>query len=174
MDYVDNSKNILKGVINCLGALMGYCSRILVVNGGSEAGKSEYVKTINKIVPNFLDMGSSTPATIRRSKKDRFNRKIVYIGDKGLKGVSQNSKDEFEGLYEVFGSLVTEGKFTRDVMEGKELLHFVLKSDDLIVFFTQPYTNLNVFGAGDQYKTRSTYITVNPVKNPLKVFFTIR
>ena len=45
-----------------------------------------------------------------------------------------------------------------------------LKSDGVCVFYTEPYTNLRLFGAGDQYSTRSTFITVNPVEDGLSVF----
>ena len=169
-DYVDNTENVLKGVINGLCALFGYGSRFIVVNGGSEVGKSEFVGTIKKLMPNFKNLGSSTPASIRRKETDAFDKVIVYLGDKGLKGNSQASQDEFEGLYEVFGGLITDKEFKRDIVLGNEVLEFNLKSDGLCAIYTEPYTNLRVFGAGDQYTTRSTFITVNPVKNGLSVF----
>ena len=169
-DYVDNGENVFKGVINSLCALFGYGSRFIVVNGGSEVGKSEFVSTIKKLMPNFMNLGSSTPASVRRKDTYAFNKKIVYLGDKGLKGKSQASQDEFEGLYEVFGGLITDKEFVRELVNGNDVLEFHLKSDGICVFYTEPYTNLRVFGAGDQYTTRSTFITINPVKNGLAVF----
>jgi len=169
-DYVDNTNNVFIGIINSLSALFGYGSRFVVVNGGSEVGKSEYINAIKQLMPKFKNLGSSTPASIRRQNEDAFNKKIVYLGDKGLKGKSQASKDEFEGLYEVFGGLITDKEFVRDIVVGNEVMEFNLKSDGVCVFYTEPYTNLRVFGAGDQYTTRSTFITVNPVKDGLAVF----
>ena len=55
-------------------------------------------------------------------------------------------------------------------MIGDKLMEFNLKSDGICVFYTEPYTNLQIFGAGDQYTTRSTFITVNPVEDGLSVF----
>lgn len=166
-DYVDNTENIIKGVINGLSALYGYGSRFIVVNGGAEVGKSEFVKTIEKLMPRFKDVGSSTPASVRRQDTHTFDKRIVYLGDKGLKG---KDDDEFIGLQEVFGGLITEGKFIRDLVVGESVMEFNLKSDGVCVFYTEPYTNLRKFGAGDQYTTRTTYITVNPVENGLNVF----
>ena len=166
-DYVDNSENIFKGIINSLSALFGYGSRFMVVNGGAEVGKSEYINTIKKLMPNFKNLGSSTPASVRRQNEYAFDRKIVYLGDKGLKGTDD---EEFKGLYEVFGCLITEKEFIRSLVIGDSVLDFNLKSDGLCVFYSQPYTNLRTFKAGDQYVTRSTYITVNPVGDGLKVF----
>lgn len=166
-DYVDNTENIFKGIINSLTALLGYGSRFIVVNGGSEVGKSEYIETIKKLMPNFENLGSSTPASIRRKDQDYFNRKIVYLGDKGLKGTDD---EEFKGLQEVFGGLITEKEFIREIMVGDKVMAFNLKSDGVCVFYSEPYTNLKVFGAGDQYTTRSSFITVNPVKDGLSVF----
>lgn len=169
-DYVDNTNNIFNGIIHSLMALFGYGSRFIVVNGGAEVGKSEYVTTIKKLMPRFKNMGSSTPASIRRQSEYAFNKKIVYLGDKGLKGSSQSAEDEFEGLYEVFGGLVTDKEFVRDIVVGDKVMEFNLKSDGICVFYTEPYTNLRKFGAGDQYTTRSTGITVNPVEDGLSVF----
>lgn len=167
-DYVDNTENIFKGIINSLSALYGYTSRFIVVNGGAEVGKSEYVNAIKKLMPRFKNLGSSTPASIRRQKsEDAFDKVIVYLGDKGLKG---KDDEEFKGLQEVFGGLITENEFIRDVVIGDKLMSFNLKSDGLCVFYTEPYTNLRVFGAGDQYTTRSTFITVNPVEDGLALF----
>ena len=169
-DYVDNTENVFKGIINSLCALFGYGSRFIVVNGGSEVGKSEYIGTIKKLMPNFKNLGSSTPASIRRQETDAYDKVILYLGDKGLKGKSQASQEEFEGLYEVFGGLITDKEFKRDIVVGDKVIHFELISDGVCVFYTEPYTNLRVFGAGDQYTTRSTFITVNPVKDGLSVF----
>ena len=169
-DYVDNTENIFKGIINCLSALYGYGSRFVVVNGGAEVGKSEFIKTIRKLMPKFKNLGSSTPASIRRQSVYAFDKKIVYLGDKGLKGKSQTAKEEFEGLYEVFGGLITDNEFIRDIVIGDDVVPFILKSDGVCVFYSEPYTNLRVFGAGDQYTTRSTYITVNPIDDGLALF----
>ena len=169
-DYVDNTENIFNGIIHSLMALCGYGGRLVVVNGGSEVGKSEYVNTIKKLMPKFIDLGSSTPATIRRREKYYFNRKNAYLGDKGLRGQTEEAKKEWEGLYEVFGGLVTDKKFRRDIIIGDKIVPFDLRSDGVCVFYTEPYTDLQKFGAGDQYKTRSTYITVNPVEDGLSVF----
>ncbi len=169
-DYVDNTKNIFIGVINGLMALFGYGSRNIVVNGGAEVGKSEYINTNKKLMPRFENLGSSTPASVRRQSEYAFDKKIIYLGDKGLKGNSQNSQEEFEGLQEVFGGLITEKEFKRDIVQGDKVLEFNLKSDGVCVFYSEPYTNLRVFGAGDQYTTRSTFITVNPVEDGLSVF----
>ena len=169
-DYVDNTENVFIGVINGLMALFGYGSRFIVVNGGAEVGKSEYINTIKKLMPLFENLGSSTPASVRRQSEFAFDKKIIYLGDKGLKGKSQNSKEEFEGLQEVFGGLITENEFKRDVVQGDKVLEFNLKSEGLCVFYSEPYTNLRIFGAGDQYTTRSTFITVNPVEDGLSVF----
>ena len=166
-DYVDNTENIFNGIIQSLSALFGYGSRFIVVNGGAEVGKSEYVNTIEKLMPFFMDLGSSTPASVRRKHEFAFNKKIVYLGDKGLKG---KDDEEFKGLQEVFGGLITENKFKRDIVIGDKVMQFNLKSKGVCVFYTEPYTNLRVFGAGDQYSTRSTFITVNPVKDGLSVF----
>ena len=166
-DYVDNTINIFKGIINSLSALYGYGSRFIVVNGGAEVGKSEYVNTIKKLMPKFKNLGSSTPASIRRQSEYEFDKKIVYLGDKGLKG---KDDEEFKGLQEVFGGLITEGEFIRDIVIGDKLMNFNLVSEGICVFYTEPYTNLRVFGAGDQYTTRSTFITVNPVEDGLAVF----
>ena len=169
-DYVDNTENIFKGIIHCLSSLLGYkkASRFIVVNGGAGVGKSEFVNTIEKLMPRFIDMGSSTPATIRRRSEYYFNKKIVYIGDKGLGGQTATAKEEFKGLQEVFGGLISDHKFKRDVMIGNnDIGDFNLKSDGICVFYTEPYTNLQLFGAGDQYTDRSTYITVNPVDDGL-------
>lgn len=169
-DYVDNTKNVFKGIINCLMAEFGYGSRFIVVNGGAEVGKSEYIKVIKKLMPKFKNLGSSTPASIRRQSEYAFNKKIVYLGDKGLKGKSQTATEEFEGLYEVFGGLITENEFIRDIVVGDSIMEFKLKSDGVCVFYTEPYTNLRLFGAGDQYTTRSTFITVNPIEDGLALF----
>jgi len=169
-DYVDNTENIFKGVINCLCALLGYGSRFIVVNGGSEVGKSEFINTIKKLMPNFKNLGSSTPASVRRQDTYAFDRTIVYLGDMGLKGKSQASKDEFEGLYEVFGGLITDKEFIRDIVVGNDVYEFNLTSDGVCVLYSEPYTNLRVYGAGDQYTTRSTFITINPVQDGLSVF----
>jgi hypothetical protein len=169
-DYVNNTSNIFKGIINSLSALYGYGSRFVVINGGAEVGKSEYINTIKKLMPKFKNLGSSTPASIRRANEHEFNKKIAYIGDKGLKGKSQASKDEFEGIYEVFGGLITDKEFIRDVIDGGQKTECRLKSDGICVFYTEPYTNLRVYGAGDQYTTRSTFITINPVEDGLSVF----
>ena len=69
-DYVDNTTNIFNAVIHTLSALLGYkkASRLIVVNGGAGVGKSEYVNTIEKLMPGFIDLGSSTPATVRRRR----------------------------------------------------------------------------------------------------------
>lgn len=166
-DYVDNTENVFKGIINGLSALFGYGSRFIVVNGGAEVGKSEYINTIKQLMPKFENLGSSTPASIRRRKPHSFDKTIVYLGDKGLKG---KEDEEFKGLQEVFGGLITENEFIRDIIVGEKLMKFNLISDGLCVFYTEPYTNLRIFGAGDQYTTRSTFITVNPVKDGLKVF----
>ena len=166
-DYVDNTENIFKGIINSLSALLGYGSRFMLVNGGAEVGKSEYINTIKKLMPNFKNLGSSTPASVRRQSEYAFDRKIVYLGDKGLKGTDD---EEFKGLQEVFGGLITEKEFIRDIVQGDSVLSFNLKSDGICAFYSQPYTNLRTFKAGDQYITRSTYITVNPVDDGLKVF----
>ena len=166
-DYVDNSKNVFMVVIFCICALFGYGSRFIVVNGGSEVGKSELIQVIKKLLPFFINLGSSTPASVRRKEQDEYNKKIVYLGDKGLKGTDN---EEFKGLQEVFGGLITEKEFIRDIVIGDSVLEFNLKSDGVCVFYTEPYTNLRVFGAGDQYSTRSTFITVNPVKDGLSVF----
>ena len=99
--------------------------------------------------------------------KKHLTKKIVYLGDKGLKGTDD---EEFKGLQEVFGGLVTEKEFIRDIVIGKDVLKFNLQSDGVCVLYSQPYTNLRVFGAGDQYSTRSTFITVKPVKDGLSVF----
>ena len=169
-DYVDNTENVFVGVINGLMALFGYGSRFLGVNGGSEVGKSEYINTIKKLMPRFDNLGSSTPASVRRQSEYTFDKKIVYLGDKGLKGQSQNSAEEFEGLQEVFGGLITEKEFKRDVVQGDKVLEFNLKSDGVCVFYSEPYTNLRTYKAGDQYITRTTFITVNPVEDGLSVF----
>ena len=169
-DYVDNTQNIFKGIIHSLMSLFGYGSRFVVVNGGAEVGKSEYVNTIKKLMPRFKNMGSSTPASVRRQSEDAFNKKIVYLGDKGLKGSSQSADEEFEGLYEVFGGLITDKEFIRDIVVGDKVMEFKLKSDGVCVIYTEPYTNLRKFGAGDQYTTRSTFITVNPVEDGLSLF----
>ena len=166
-DYVDNEENIFKGIIYCLSALYGYGSRLIIVNGGAEVGKSEYINTIKKLMPTFENLGSSTPASIRRKDQDYFNKKIVYLGDKGLKGTDD---EEFKGLLEVFGGLITDKEFKRDLVQGDKVLEFNLKSDGVCVFYTEPYTNLKIFGAGEQYTTRSDFITVNPVKDGLSVF----
>ena len=159
--------NIFNGIINGLCALYGYGSRFIVVNGGAEVGKSEYINTIKKLMPRFKNLGSSTPASIRRQHEFAFNKVIAYLGDKGLKG---KDDEEFKGLQEVFGGLITEKEFIRDVVVGDKIMKFNLKSDGVCVFYTEPYTNLRIFGAGDQYSTRSTFITVNPVKDGLSVF----
>lgn len=169
-DYVDNTENVFVGVINGLMALLGYGSRNIVVNGGAEVGKSEYINTIKKLMPGFENLGSSTPASVRRQSEYAFDKKIIYLGDKGLKGKSQNSQEEFEGLQEVFGGLITENEFKRDIVQGDKVMEFNLKSDGVCVFYSEPYTNLRIFGAGDQYTTRSTFITVNPVEDGLSVF----
>ena len=106
------------------------------------------------------------PEEIRRSEENKFNKSIVYLGDKGLKGTT----DDFKELYEVFGGLITEKEFIRDVIENNKIVKYNLKSDGVVVFFTEPYTNLRQHNAGDQYFTRSTYITVNPVDDGLSVF----
>ena len=118
-------------------------------------------------MPRFKNLGSSTPASIRRQHEFAFNKVIAYLGDKGLKG---KDDEEFRGLQEVFGGLITENEFIRDVVVGDKVMQFNLKSDGVCVFYTEPYTNLRIFGAGDQYSTRSTFITVNPVKDGLSVF----
>lgn len=166
-DYVDNTENIFKGLINALSSLFGYSSRFIVVNGGAEVGKSEYIQTIKKLMPDFINLGSSTPASVRRQDTEAFNKKIVYLGDKGLKGTDD---EEFKGLQEVFGGLITDKEFIRDIVVGNDVLQFNLKSDGLCVFYTQPYTNLKGFGAGDQYSTRSTFIIIKPVDDGLSVF----
>lgn len=171
-DYVDNTENIFNAIIHCTATECGYkkASRFIPVNAGSEIGKSEFIKAIAKLMPGFINLGSSSPATVRRSHKLKFDKKIVYLGDRGLKGQSQASKEEFEGLYEVFGGLITEHEFKRDVMVGDKIMEFDLKSDGVTVFYTQPYTSLKVFGAGDQYSTRSTFLILNPVEDGLSVF----
>lgn len=166
-DYVDNTENVFKGLINALSSLFGYTGRFIVVNGGAEVGKSEYIRTIKKLMPDFINLGSSTPASVRRKDTYEYNKKIIYLGDKGLKGTDD---EEFKGLQEVFGGLITENEFIRDIMVGNDNLSFNLKSDGVCVFYTEPYTNLRLFGAGEQYSTRSTFITVNPVKDGLSVF----
>ena len=161
-DYVSNTENVFDGLMQCLMSLFGYGSRFIVVNGGSEVGKSEYITTLKKLIPGmkFKNLGSSTPASIRRKPEQAFNKKVAYLGDKGLKG---KDDDEFKGLLEVFGGLITEGEFIRDVVDGTEVKEFRLVSDGICAIYTEPFTNLRIFGAGDQYITRSTYITVNPV-----------
>ena len=170
-DYISNTTNVFDGLMQCLMALFGYGSRFIVVNGGSEVGKSEYINTLKKLIPTmkFKNLGSSTPASIRRKQEQAFNKKVAYLGDKGLKG---KDDEEFKGLLEVFGGLITEGEFIRDVVDGTEVKEFRLESDGICAIYTEPFTNLRVFGAGDQYITRSTYITVNPVsyEDGLNVF----
>ncbi len=165
-DYVDNTENIFNAIIHCLMAKLGLGSRFIVGNGGSTVGKSEFINTIKKLIPGVINLGSSTPATIRRSEENKFNKSIVYLGDKGLKGTT----DDFKELYEVFGGLITEKEFIRDVIENNKIVKYNLKSDGVVVFFTEPYTDLRQHNAGDQYFTRSTYITVNPVDDGLSVF----
>ena len=169
-DYVDNTNNIFMAIIMSLAALFGYGSRIIIVNGGSEVGKSEFMNAIKKLMPFYINLGKATPASVRRQEEEAFDRKIVYIGDRGLAGKSQTSKEEFEGLFEVFGGLATEGEFTRPLVVGDEVVDFYLKSSGVCVFLTEPYTNLRSYGAGDQHITRSGFITVNPVKDGLSVF----
>lgn len=169
-DYVDNTENVFKGVINGLCALLGYGSRFIVVNAGSEVGKSEYIGVIKKLMPNYMNLGSSSPASIRRKDRYEYDKKIVYLGDKGLRGQSQQSKEDMEGLYEIFGGLITEKEFIREIVVGDKPVIFELESDGVCVFYSEPYTNLRIFGAGDQYTTRSSYITINPVQDGLSVF----
>lgn len=168
-DYVDNTENIFIAIIHSLMALFGYGSRIMVVNGGAEVGKSKYIKTLEKLMPNMKNLGSSTPASVRRREKEYFDKKIIYLGDKGLRGDTQQSRDDFVGLYEVFGGLVTEEEFKRDVVCGEKVLEFDLKSDGICVLYTEPYTDINKWKVGEQYKTRSTFITINAVTDTYKV-----
>ena len=168
-DYVDNTENIFIAIIHSLMALFGYGSRIMVVNGGAEVGKSKYIKTLEKLMPNVENLGSSTPASVRRREKEYFDKKIIYLGDKGLRGDTQQSREEFIGLYEVFGGLVTEEEFVRDVVKGENIGEFNLKSDGICVLYTEPYTDINKWKVGEQYKTRSTFITINAVKDTYKV-----
>lgn len=168
-DYEDNTENIFKGIIHSVMALFGYGSRIMVVNGGSEVGKSKYIKTLENLMPNVENLGSSTPASVRRREKEYFDKKIIYLGDKGLRGDTQQSREEFIGLYEVFGGLVTEKEFKRDIVSGEKVLEFNLKSDGLCVLYTEPYTDINKWKVGEQYKTRSTFITINEVDDTYTV-----
>lgn len=169
-DYVDNTENVFKGIINCLMSLYGYGSRFVPVNAGSEVGKSEFIKTIKKLMPDFINLGKASPASVRRQGKYKFDKKIVYIGDRGLSGQTEQSKIDFQGLQEVFGELITDKEFTRPLVVGDTVMEFNLKSNGVCVFYTQPYTNLKQYGAGDQYSTRSTYITINPVEDGLSIF----
>jgi hypothetical protein len=121
-------------------------------------------------MPRYRNLGKASPASVRRQKKYEFDKKIVYIGDRGLSGKSEQSKQDFEGLHEVFGELISDKEFTRPLVVGDKVMDFDLKSDGVCVLYSEPYTNLRIFGAGDQYTTRSTFITVNPVKDGLSIF----
>lgn len=166
-DFKNNSENVFFGVIHSLSALIGvgheYSSRIIILNGGSGVGKSKYIKTLVLLNPKgvFINLGSSTPASIRRSEEQTFNKKIVDLGDKGLKG---DDDEEFKGLMEVFANLVTEGVYIRDVVDGKDINKCRLESEGTLVFMSAPFTNLRKHGAGDQYITRSSTVTINPLE----------
>ena len=166
--YEDNTNNLFIAIIHCLMALYGYGSRIIIINGGSEIGKSELIENIDKLMCDVLYMGSATPASIRRRPKYYFNKKIVYIGDKGLKGKTKIAREDLTEIYEAFGDLVTNKKYTKPVVENHKPVDYILKSDGLCVFYTEPYTNLKENGVGDQHKTRSTFMKANAVERTLK------
>lgn len=171
-DYVDNTDNIFIGIIHCLMALYGYGGRIIVVNGGSTVGKSEFISTLEKLMVEFIDYGNGTPASVvRRGLVDvkYFDKKIVYLGDKGLSRNTQNSKEEFAGLYQVFGALSTDNKVKRPVVINTKPEDIHLEAEGICVLYTEPYTDLKKNSAGDQYITRSTFVKLNPIKDVLKV-----
>ena len=169
-DYVDNTENIFKGIIHGLGAILGEMRRLLIINGGSEVGKSEFQEKLSELLPNYIYVGSSTPASLQRKTDPYyFNHKIVGLSDKGLESVSDNSKQEIYGLWALFGQLVTDKKFIREIVDGSDVKEFKQFVEGFLLLYTQPYTNINGFKIGEQLKTRSTYITINPVKNGLDV-----
>ena len=57
----------------------------------------------------------------QEDSKENYEDMAIYLGDKGLRGDTQQSREEFIGLYEVFGGLVTEEEFVRDVVKGENI-----------------------------------------------------
>lgn len=166
-DYIKNSENLFNLIIHDLGAYLGIVSRMIDVNGGSEAGKSALIKAMEKAVPNFKNLGSSTPASIRRPSEDKmdcYNGLACYLGDRGLRGHSANATEEFELVFEIFGGLVTEKSFVKDLVEPNgKTKHYELTAEGIIALLTEPYTNLNRHSMGDQMTTRTTTIMINPL-----------
>lgn len=166
-DYIKNSENLFNLIIHDLGAYLGIVSRMIDVNGGSEAGKSALIKAMEKAVPNFKNLGSSTPASIRRPSEDKmdcYNGLACYLGDRGLRGHSANATEEFELVFEIFGGLVTEKSFVKDLVEPNgNTKHYELTAEGIIALLTEPYTNLNRHSMGDQMTTRTTTIMINPL-----------
>ena len=156
--YLNNNKNLLKGIIYCLSSLLGLQSQIVNVNGEAGGGKSEYVDTIRDMIPNIEKIGDITEAVFRRSDKFEYHRKIVYIGDTGL----NNNLENLLSVLGAFGALVTDKDFpSKRLSKSDKIEKFDLYSDGITVFLTKPYMNMTPYKMGEQLKRRTKNIMVN-------------
>ena len=159
--YLANSENLFKMVINGLGANLKQVSRIIILNGGSKSGKSKLKSQLNKMMPIFEDIGRSSMAyVIGIEDSYYYDGLIVYGGDKGLTTEDQKN---FEAIVGFFSELVTDNYVFRGTMPNNNRRECEFNTNGILYFITEPYTNLSTFKASDQVKSRTTYITVNPL-----------
>lgn len=159
--YLGNSENLFKLIIHGLGAYLKEVSRLVMLNGGSGGGKSRLAKELENMMPIFENIGRSTFAYVSGIDDPYFyDGKIEYGGDKGLTIEQQTN---FEQILAFLGELATD-KYTKKGYRPNNVEtvveHFV---NGLLYFVGEPYTNLSTFKASDQMKSRTTYITINPL-----------
>lgn len=160
--YLGNSENLFKLVIHGLGAYLKIVSRLVILNGGSSGGKSRLAKQLKNMMPNFENIGRSTFAYVSGIDDPYYyDGSILYGGDKGL---TIEQEENFEQIMAFLGELATDKyikKGFRPNNEEKVVEFFV---NGLLYFVAEPYTNLSTFKASDQMKSRTTYITVTPLR----------
>ena len=133
-------------------------SQIINVNGEAGGGKTEYVNTINDLMPNMEKIGDISEAVLRRSDKFEYHRKIVYMGDMGL----NNDLENLLSVLGTFGALITDKDYTsKRISKSDNIMKFDLYSDGLTVFLTKPYMNMTPYKMGEQLKRRTKNILVN-------------
>lgn len=160
--YKKNSKALFKGVIYSLSSSFGWSSQIVNINAPSGVGKTEYVKTLNSMMPNFLMKGGGTAKSLYREDDYYFNLKSIYLGDWGL----ITDDEEKEAIIKIFRELMTDkiSTYTITSSNNEDKITFVLKADALTLFITELYTKKYQFGLGEQLVNKSQNININELE----------
>ena len=157
--YRNNSKPLFKGIVYSLSSSFGWSSQIVNINAPSGSGKTEYVKTLDSMMPNFLMKGGGTAKSLYREDDYEFNLKSVYLGDWGL----ITDDEEKESIIKIFRELMTDNisKYTITSSNNEDKTTFTLKADALSLFITELYTKKYQFGLGEQLVNKSQNININ-------------